>query len=85
MILLWDEPKRISNLAKHGLDFADIKADFDFRTALVTSAKSGRTMLLGLFKGEIIVVIISAALGTEATAIICLRRANRRERRLYGR
>jgi uncharacterized DUF497 family protein len=32
-VITWDEAKRASNLAKHGLDFADI-VHFDFDTAL---------------------------------------------------
>lgn len=31
----WDEAKRRSNLAKHGIDFAALR-DFDWSTALVT-------------------------------------------------
>jgi uncharacterized protein len=34
-VITWDEAKRVSNLAKHGLDFADI-VHFDFDTALHT-------------------------------------------------
>lgn len=33
-VITWDEAKRASNLAKHGLDFADV-AHFDFDTALL--------------------------------------------------
>ncbi|MGH7025527.1 MAG: BrnT family toxin [Caulobacteraceae bacterium] len=32
-MLIWDEAKRVRNLAKHGLDFADV-VHFDFETAL---------------------------------------------------
>ena len=32
-MIVWDEAKRAGNLAKHGLDFADV-TDFDFDTAL---------------------------------------------------
>jgi hypothetical protein len=28
MKIVWDEPKRLTNLAKHGLDFADLDTDF---------------------------------------------------------
>jgi uncharacterized protein len=33
-VITWDEAKRASNFAKHGLDFADV-AHFDFDTALL--------------------------------------------------
>lgn len=32
-MITWDEAKRASNFAKHGLDFADV-IQFDFGTAL---------------------------------------------------
>lgn len=28
MKLVWDEPKRIANIEKHGLDFADLTFEF---------------------------------------------------------
>ncbi len=28
MLIVWDEPKRKANLAKHGMDFADLDAEF---------------------------------------------------------
>jgi uncharacterized DUF497 family protein len=28
MKVVWDESKRLTNLAKHGLDFADLDSDF---------------------------------------------------------
>jgi uncharacterized protein len=34
MRILWDEPKRLANLDKHGLDFADLDEAF-FDHALV--------------------------------------------------
>jgi len=34
MRIVWDEPKRLANLDKHGLDFADLNETF-FDSALV--------------------------------------------------
>lgn len=45
-MIVWDEPKRQSNLAKHGLDFADLDEAF-FLSALVVPAKNGRHMAIG--------------------------------------
>ena len=39
--IFWDQPKRIANIVKQGLDFAALTEDF-FADALVISAKSGR-------------------------------------------
>jgi uncharacterized DUF497 family protein len=33
--IIWDKPKRLSNLVKHSLDFADIEDGFDFDGAIV--------------------------------------------------
>jgi uncharacterized DUF497 family protein len=37
MVIVWDEPKRLANLDKHGIDFADIGPAF-FLSALVKPA-----------------------------------------------
>jgi uncharacterized DUF497 family protein len=31
MIIVWDEPKRQQNLAKHGLDFAELDERFSLK------------------------------------------------------
>lgn len=41
MIVVWDEPKRQANIAKHGIDFADIGEEF-FASALIGDANDGR-------------------------------------------
>ncbi|WP_343684046.1 hypothetical protein [Asticcacaulis sp.] len=38
MLILYDEPKRLRNLEKHGLDFADLTIGF-FEASKVMSAK----------------------------------------------
>jgi uncharacterized DUF497 family protein len=38
MEIVWDEPKRLANLDKHGLDFADLNETF-FDTALVVPSR----------------------------------------------
>ncbi len=40
MIIVWDEPKRLANIDKHGLDFADLSLEF-FERALIRPAKRG--------------------------------------------
>ena len=88
MLIVWDEPKRLTNLQKHGLDFADFEAGFDFETALVAVAQLGATgsarmKIIGEFDGQTVVAAIIAPLGREAISLISLRRASRSERRLY--
>jgi len=42
MRIVWDEPKRLANIAKHGIDFSMISETF-FATALVRPGKDGGT------------------------------------------
>jgi len=79
MEIVWDEPKRLANIAKHGIDFADIGEDF-FLSALVREAKDGRYAAIGRLNG--IIVVIFAVLGSEGVSIISARLASRREREL---
>jgi uncharacterized DUF497 family protein len=37
--IVWDEPKRLANLDKHGLDFADLDETF-FDSALVVPSRN---------------------------------------------
>lgn len=88
MLIVWDEPKRLTNLQKHGLDFANFEAGFDFETALVEGARSSalgsaRMKVIGELDGRIVVAAIITPLGQEAISLISLRRASRSERRRY--
>lgn len=79
-LIVWDEPKRASNLAKHGLDFADLDEAF-FLNSLVIPSRGGRFMAIGrLLDGTIAVVF--TVLGAEGLSVISMRPASQRERRL---
>ena len=81
MKIVYDPPKRASNLLKHGLDFADLEDGAFFETALVRPAKNGRFMAIGrLANGTISVVF--ALLGSEGLSIISMRPASTKERSL---
>jgi uncharacterized DUF497 family protein len=83
MVIVWDEPKRLSNLDKHGLDFAALTEDF-FLDALVLPVRDDRLVALGRLDDGTIAVIF-AMLGTEGVSVISMRPASRRERMLiYG-
>lgn len=79
MRILWDEFKRVSNQYKHGLNFAEIEAGFDWEGAKITPVHSGRFKAVGRLNDGTVVVIF-AMLGSEAISIISLRRASLRER-----
>ena len=46
LMIVWDEPKRQKNLAKHSLDFADLDEEF-FLASVVIPSKAGRYMAIG--------------------------------------
>ena len=80
MIIVWDEPKRLANLDKHGLDFADLDEGF-FLDSIVVPAKDGRHKAIGRLADGALVVIF-ATLGAEGITVISMRPANRKERSL---
>ena len=80
LMIFWDEPKRQMNLAKHGLDFADLDEGF-FLASVVISAKDGRHMAIGRLADGTIAVVF-ANLGTEGVSVISMRPASRKERSL---
>ena len=81
----WDKAKNRGNFAKHGLDFED--AELVFAGPCVTFEDSrfdyGEEQLitLGLLVGR--VVIIAHSQRGEPTRIISMRKANRREQKIY--
>jgi uncharacterized DUF497 family protein len=83
MIFVWDEAKRLSNLAKHGLDFSDIEIHFNWESAALTPARMKRIKAVGQLKSEIAVVIF-ALLGNEALSLISARKASKRERKAFN-
>ena len=78
MKIVYDPVKRLSNLEKHGFDFADLDEAF-FLEAKIAPANQGRWRATGEF-GETIVTGIFSVLGAEAISIVSMRRASRKER-----
>jgi len=79
---MWDEPKRLANLSKHGLDFRHLDETF-FDDALVRPTHSRRWRPIGMNVHGVIVVIF-VALGLEAISVISMRPASKQERKLYA-
>jgi uncharacterized DUF497 family protein len=78
MIIVWDEPKRHQNLAKHGLDFADLDLSF-FLNASIRTAKSGRAIAIGEFKGRVIVAVVVCRWDAKRSpSSPCVRQAGRK-------
>ena len=81
MNIVWDEPKREANLAKHGMDFASLAVEF-FEGSTVYPAKEGRFLAIGELNGQIIVAVVFKPLGSEALSVISMRPASKKERSL---
>jgi len=80
MRIVWDEPKRLANIADHGMDFADLDEGF-FEDSIVVPVKFDRLAAVGRHLNGIILVVF-AKLGTEAFSVISMRPASRKERKL---
>lgn len=81
----WDEAKRLANLKKHGVDFADIE-EFDWNGAVVwidDSENYGeeRFRALAVFRGRI--HLVAFTMRGANTRIISFRKAEKRELRQY--
>ena len=83
MRIVWDEPKRLANLAKHGLDFADLSLEF-FLSARLERAQHERQLAIGEFDGTVVIAVVFRPLGSEAISMISMRRASLRERSRYN-
>ena len=80
-LIVWDEPKRQANIAKHGMDFADLTLEF-FLTAKIDQAWDDRNMAVGKLADGTIAVIFTE-LGSEALSVISMRPASKKERKRY--
>ncbi len=80
MRIVWDERKRLANLEKHQLDFADFGLDF-FERAKLSPVRGKRLKAVGALEGKPVTVIF-APLGSEAIALISARPASSNERSL---
>lgn len=80
MRITYDEPKRLANLDKHGLDFASLDMEY-FAGAITRLVERGRFQAIGRLADGTVSVIF-ATLGSEAISIISMRRASAKERRL---
>lgn len=87
----WDETKAESNERKHGVTFEDARGVFDDPNAILEQDRivdgEARWIALGIVNGESVIVVAHSVEETpteETIRIISARRANREERRRYG-
>ncbi len=81
----WDENKRLANLVRHKVDFADA-VDFQWDTALETiddrfNYGEERWVAIGLIGQKLHVMVYTFR--AQNIRIISLRKANKRERKYY--
>lgn len=82
----WDPPKNVTNLRDHGVDFAAAQL-FEWEFAVVEIDDRDdygelREVATG-FIGDVLHVLVFTVRG-DATHIISLRKANKRERKAFG-
>ncbi len=81
----WDENKRLINIRKHGIDFADVPSMFELDTVTVIDDRfeygETRYQTLGLLKTRIIMVVHTES--ETVIRIISARKANKYEEETY--
>ena len=89
MKIVFDEPKRQANLAKHGDDFAAFERCFDRESAMEAPTRPSETgrprfNLIGHWNDDRILAVVSP-LVSEALSLVSLRAASPKERNAYAR
>lgn len=86
MELIWDPDKRLQNLAKHGLDFADAEVVFQGPVFLCEDRRQGygeqRLSALGILE-DVVVAIAFTEPEHDVIRIISMRKGTRNEQRIY--
>lgn len=81
----WDENKRLINIRKHGIDFADVPSMFELDTVTVIDDRfeygETRYQTLGLLRTRIIMVVHTES--ETVIRIISARKANKYEEETY--
>jgi Uncharacterized protein conserved in bacteria len=86
MSITYDPVKRIANIAKHGIDFADIEAVFDDPMALVIEDhdhSEQRFVVLGCDGFGRVLVVCYSLPADNVIRVISARKAQPHERRQY--
>ena len=87
MIYEWDEAKRASNIAKHGIDFEEVRS-FDWDRALIRDDErrdygERRRVAIGIIGWTVVVAVVVYTERDQATRIVSARLASNKERALY--
>jgi uncharacterized protein len=85
-MITFDEAKRLSNLEKHGLDFADAALVFDAPDKVtLESERNGEYRNMDIVVVEVVGTVLALVYveRSEEIRVISFRRASRSERRIY--
>jgi uncharacterized protein len=81
----WDEPKRIANLRKHGIDFSDVPVVFSRTIVTIEDDRvdygEERFITFGLLQGHVIAVVHTES--EDYIRIISARKATKYEQQTY--
>lgn len=81
----WDEKKRLANLGKHKIDFADVPEVFRNETITILDDRfhyrEERFITFGLLQGRVVSVVHTE--DDELIRIISVRKATKNEQKLY--
>ena len=82
---MWDERKRRANIAKHGLDFADVEKVFAGPMVLFEDDRTdyGEQRMIGIGLLDYLVVLIVHVETNDTVRIISMRKADNDETNLY--
>lgn len=87
MQFVWDDEKRLANLSKHGLDFADAEQVFSNPLVVFEDMRASygeqRMVAIGMLQALIVVVVHVDA--NDIIRIISMRKATRNETDIYYR
>lgn len=82
----WDEEKNLENIRKHGIDFADVPAMFNWHVLIELDTRHNygedRWIGLGMLR-EMTAVVVFVERTPQTIRIISVRKANQYERKKY--
>ena len=85
VMVTWDESKRLENLAKHGIDLADLESVFDY--PMVTDEDDRvaygeqRLVSLGFYRGRVVVMVWTER--RSGAHVVSCRHADKKQTRCY--
>ena len=87
MQFVWDEEKRLANLSKHGLDFADAEQVFNNPLVLFEDSRAeyGEQRMIAMGMLQALIVVIVHVDANDIIRIISMRKATRNETDIYYR